>query len=86
MGSPTRPPLALSLAGFQFTYRNSYFDWRLLHGIDVDNVVSWPPFMLLAADWLPQGASSFCTLIGEDARHIHSSSTVAHNQTPALPT
>ncbi|KAG2492491.1 hypothetical protein HYH03_009156 [Edaphochlamys debaryana] len=35
----SRQPLALSLAGFQFTYRSSYFDWRLLHGIDVDTVI-----------------------------------------------
>ncbi|EFJ45573.1 hypothetical protein VOLCADRAFT_94032 [Volvox carteri f. nagariensis] len=35
----TRQPLALSLAGFQFTYRNNYFDWRLLHGIDIDTVI-----------------------------------------------
>ncbi|PNW80724.1 hypothetical protein CHLRE_07g327300v5 [Chlamydomonas reinhardtii] len=34
-----RQPLALSLAGFQFSYRSSYFDWRLLHGIDVDTVI-----------------------------------------------
>ncbi|KXZ53867.1 hypothetical protein GPECTOR_6g785 [Gonium pectorale] len=34
-----RQPQALNLAGFQFTYRSSYFDWRLLHGIDVDNVI-----------------------------------------------
>ncbi|KAG2440824.1 hypothetical protein HXX76_003679 [Chlamydomonas incerta] len=34
-----RPPLALSLAGFQFSYRSNYFDWRLLHGIDVDTVI-----------------------------------------------
>ncbi|GIL91314.1 hypothetical protein Vretifemale_18956, partial [Volvox reticuliferus] len=35
----TRQPLALSLSGFQFSYRNNYFDWRLLHGIDIDNVI-----------------------------------------------
>ncbi|GLC44880.1 hypothetical protein PLESTM_001657600 [Pleodorina starrii] len=35
----TRQPIALSLSGFQFTYRSSYFDWRLLHGIDVDTVI-----------------------------------------------
>ncbi|KAG2442072.1 hypothetical protein HYH02_009863 [Chlamydomonas schloesseri] len=34
-----RQPLALSLAGFQFSYRSNYFDWRLLHGIDVDTVI-----------------------------------------------
>ncbi|GLI71412.1 hypothetical protein VaNZ11_016541, partial [Volvox africanus] len=35
----TRQPIALSLSGFQFSYRNNYFDWRLLHGIDIDNVI-----------------------------------------------
>jgi hypothetical protein len=34
-----RPPLALNLGAFQFSYRSGYFDWRLLHGIDVDSVV-----------------------------------------------
>lgn len=29
----------LNLAGFQFARRDSLFDWRLLHGIDVDSVV-----------------------------------------------
>ena len=38
--SPTRTPVALSLQGFQFSQRNAFFDWRLLHGIDVDTVVS----------------------------------------------
>lgn len=37
--SPARRPVSLSLVGFQFAQRSSYFDWRLLHGIDVDNVV-----------------------------------------------
>ncbi|PNH08442.1 hypothetical protein TSOC_005003, partial [Tetrabaena socialis] len=32
-------PLALSLSGFSFSYRSNYFDWRLLHGIDVDTVI-----------------------------------------------
>ena len=43
LGSPTRSPprrpVSLSLAGFQFSHHSSFFDWRLLHGIDVDTVV-----------------------------------------------
>lgn len=30
---------AINFAGFQFSYRTSYFDWRLLHGIDVELLV-----------------------------------------------
>lgn len=28
-----------SFSGLQFNYRDEHFDWRLLHGIDVDSVV-----------------------------------------------
>jgi hypothetical protein len=34
----SRPPLALH--GFRFSYRSSLFDWRLLHGIDAEAVVT----------------------------------------------
>lgn len=33
------PPQGISILGFQFSYRNGMFDWRLLHGINVDAVV-----------------------------------------------
>lgn len=35
-----KPTLGLSLLGFKYSYRHGLFDWRLLHGIDVDAVVS----------------------------------------------
>lgn len=42
VGSPAdalRAPANVNLQGFQFAYRHGLFDWRLLHGIDVDLVV-----------------------------------------------
>ncbi len=30
----------VNITGFQFQYRDGMFDWRLLHGIDIDAVVS----------------------------------------------
>ena len=36
-GAKTSPEL--NLTGFHFSYRDGFFDWRTLHGIDVEAVV-----------------------------------------------
>lgn len=61
MGSPTRRPIALSLQGFAFSHRNSFFDWRLLHGIDADAVVSSLLFKLTCLQ-----RSDLATLCGRE--------------------
>lgn len=38
---------AVDLTHFRFTTRVNPFDWRLLHGIDVDEVVSGPALVRL---------------------------------------
>mmetsp|Transcript_30338 Transcript_30338/g.67275 ORF Transcript_30338/g.67275 Transcript_30338/m.67275 type:complete len:702 (-) Transcript_30338:298-2403(-) len=38
-GGLTHSRGSLTFSGFQFSYRNSLFDWRLLHGIDVDAAI-----------------------------------------------
>lgn len=40
---------ALDLSGFAFTTRRSPFDWRLLHGVDADEVVRAPTAAAAAA-------------------------------------
>ena len=45
-------PQGLSLQGFRFAYRNGMFQWRLLHGIDVDSVVRTLAIQLLRSNKL----------------------------------
>jgi hypothetical protein len=46
--------------GFRFSYRASLFDWRLLHGIDVEAVVNVQPGMLLGHALLSACSCTTC--------------------------